>query len=143
MGSGVHQFAAAIMGYDAYGITAHVMRPSGEALKVYLHRKPVDMRRGRNGLAALAREVMQQDAFSGALFLFVGRRFDAIKILYWDRNGFALWYKVIESDEKFHWPRLLQEDVITLSTEQLNWLLEGYDVWRQPHQMLRLLHAHQ
>jgi transposase len=121
---------------------AHMMRPVGDELKVYLHRKPVDMRRGRNGLAALAREVIEQDVFSGALFLFIGRRFDAIKILYWDRNGFAVWYKVIESREKFHWPRLLQEEVITLTNEQLSWLLEGYDVWTQPHQMLRLLHAH-
>ena len=119
-----------------------MMRASGDALKVYLYRKCVDMRRGRNGLAALARELVQQDVFSGALFLFIGRRFDAIKILYWDRNGFVVWYKVIESREKFHWPRLLQEEVITLSCEQLNWLLEGYDVWTQPHQMLRLLHTH-
>jgi len=94
------------------------------------------------GLAALAREVIQQDVFSGALFIFIGRRFDAIKILYWDRNGFAVWYKVIESQEKFHWPRLMQEEVVTLTTEQLRWLLEGYDVWTQPHQMLRLFHAH-
>ena len=49
--------------------------------------------------------------------------------------------KRIESEEKFHWPRLLQEDVITLSVEQLNWLLDGYDVWTQPHKMLRLLHV--
>ena len=70
------------------------------------------------------------------------RRFDAIKISYWDRNGFAVWYKVIESHKKYHWLRLLQEEVITLATAQLNWLLEGYDVWMQPHQMLRLFHAH-
>jgi hypothetical protein len=42
---------------------------------------------------------------------------------------------VIESDEKFHWSRLLEEEVITMTTEQLNWLLDGYDVWRQPHKM--------
>jgi transposase len=118
-----------------------MMRPIGAELRVYLYRRSVDMRRGRNGLAALAREVMEHEVFSSALFLFVGRRFDALKILYWDRNGFALWYKVIESREKFHWPRLLEEDVITLDVEQLTWLLEGYDVWTQPHKMLRLVHA--
>jgi len=74
-----------------------MMRPVGDELKVYLHRKPVDMRRGRNGLAALAREVIEQDVFSGALFLFIGRRFDAIKILYWDRDGWAIWYKRLEA----------------------------------------------
>lgn len=118
-----------------------MMRAVGEDLKVYLYRLPVDMRRGRNGLAALAREVMQVDPFSPALLVFVGRRFDALKILYWDRNGFALWWKKIESDEKFHWPRLLEEDVITLTVEQLNWLLEGYDVWAQPHRTMRFVHV--
>jgi len=81
-----------------------MMRPSGE-LKVYLHREPIDMRRGRNGLAALVREGMQQDPFaSQALYVFIGRRYDVLKILSWDRNGFALWWKRIESEEKFHWP---------------------------------------
>jgi transposase len=120
---------------------ANMMRPSGEDLKIYLHRAPVDMRKGRNGLAALAQETMKLDPFSGNLFVYVGRRFNALKILYWNRNGFALWSKRIESSEKYHWPRMLQEDVVTLSTEQLNWLLDGYDVWTQPHEMLRFQHA--
>jgi transposase len=68
-----------------------MMRPSGE-VKVYLHREPIDMRRGRNGLAALVREGMQQDPFaSQALYVFIGRRYDTLKILSWDRNGFAVW----------------------------------------------------
>lgn len=118
-----------------------MMRPVGDDLKIYLHRAPIDMRRGRNGLAAIAREAMQIDPFGGALFIFVGRRFDSLKILYWQRNGFALWWKKIESDEKYHWPRLLAEDVVTLTTEQLNWLLDGYDIWTQPHRMIKFLHA--
>ncbi len=118
-----------------------MMHPCGEGLKVFLYREPVDMRKGRNGLAALAQEVMKVDVFCGALLIFVGKHYNALKILYWDRNGFALWHKVIESREKFIWPRLLQEEVVTLTTEQLEWLLEGYDIWRQPHQMLRFKHA--
>lgn len=118
-----------------------MMRPATEDLKVYLHRCPIDMRRGRHGLAALAKEVMRQDPFSPALFVFVGRKFDTLKILGWDRNGFALWCKKIESEEKFHWPRLLQEEVISLSVEQLNWLLDGYDVWAQPHRVIKYLHV--
>jgi len=117
-----------------------MMRPVGE-VRVYLHRAPIDMRRGRNGLAALAKEVMLQDPFSQALFVFVGRKFDTLKILGWDRNGYALWYKKIESEEKFHWPRLLQEEVITLTVEQLNWLLDGYDVWSAPHRMIKFTHV--
>jgi transposase len=118
-----------------------MMRPVGEELRIYLHRAPIDMRRGRNGLAAIAREVMQADPFAGGLFLFIGRRFDSLKLLYWERNGFALWWKKIESDEKYHWPRLLEEDVVTLSAEQLNWLLDGYDIWTQPHRMIRFSHV--
>lgn len=118
-----------------------MMCAMGEGLRVYLYREPVDMRRGRNGLAALAREVMQLDPFSGAVFLYVGRRYDAIKIIYWHRNGFALWQKKIESREKFPWPRLEQQEIVTLTTEQLNWLLDGYDIFSQPHRMLRLAHV--
>jgi IS66 Orf2 like protein len=47
------------------------------------------MRKGRNALAALAQEVMKVDPFSGALCIYVGRRFNALKIIYWDRNGFS------------------------------------------------------
>lgn len=118
-----------------------MMRPVGEDLKVYLHRAPIDMRRGRNALAALAQEVMRQDPFSQALFVFIGRKYDAMKILGWDRNGFCVWWKKIESDEKFHWPRLLQEEVVSLTVEQLNWLLDGYDVWAQPHRMIKFSHV--
>lgn len=114
-----------------------MMRPVGEDLKIYLYRQPVDMRLGRNGLAALGREMMQVDVFSGALLIFVGKRYNALKVLYWEKNGFAIWHKRIESQEKYHWPRLLTEPVLTLTAEQLTWLLDGYDVWRQPHQMLR------
>ena len=118
-----------------------MMRFGGEDLKVYLYRDPVDMRKGRNCLAALAQEAMKIDPFSGALLIFVSRRHNAVKILYWHRNGFVVVHKVIESREKFIWPRLLQEEVARLTTEQLEWLLEGYGIWRQPHQMLRFKHA--
>ena len=117
-----------------------MMRPVGE-VRVYLHRAPIDMRKGRNTLASLAQEVMKADPFGGALFVYVGRRFIALKIIYWERNGFVLWWKKIEGAERYHWPRLLQEEVVSLTSEQLNWLLDGYDIWTQPHQMIRFQHA--
>ena len=120
---------------------AAMMRFGGEDLKVYLYRDPVDMRKGRNCLAALAQQVMKVDPFSGALVIFVSRRHNAVKILYWHRNGFVVVHKVIESRERFIWPRLLEEAVVTLTAEQLEWLLEGYDIWRQPHQLLRFSRA--
>jgi transposase len=93
-------------------------------------------------LAALVQEVIRQDPFSGSLFIFCGRKRDRIKVLWWDRNGFVVWYKVLESRERFPWPRHLDAEVITLTSEQLNWLLEGYDVWKmKPHKSLHFSHA--
>jgi transposase len=121
---------------------AGMMRPVGENLRIFLHRAPIDLRRGRNGLAALTREVLKEDPFaSGALFVFVGKSYDSLKILTWEKNGFALWWKKIESAEKYHWPRMLQQEAVTVTVEQLNWLLDGYDIWTQPHQMLKFQHA--
>lgn len=85
------------------------MRALEESTAVYLYRLPVDMRRGRNGLAALAGEMMPQALYSGAVFLFVRRRFDTVKALRWDRNGLSVYHKVIESREKYYWPRMLSE----------------------------------
>jgi len=119
-----------------------MLRPSSPELKVYLHRAPIDMRTGRNGLAALSREVLKEDPFSAqALFVFVGKRYNSMKILAWDRNGFSVWHKVIESQERFHWPRLMQEEAVSVTGEQLAWLMDGYDVWAQPHRMLKFSHV--
>src|SRR6185437_12131358 len=128
----VRDVAGAPMAVAADGRAA-VMRPYGEGLKVYLYREPVDMRKWRNGLAALAQEVMKVDPFSGALLIFVGKYYNAVKILYWHRNGFAVWHAVIEGREKFCWPRLMEQEVVTLTAEELAWLLDGYDIFRQPH----------
>lgn len=112
------------------------MRPDRAIERVYLHRAPIDMRKQMDGLAALAQDVMQLEPLSGALFVFINRRRDKLKILRWERNGFVIWYKRLEQ-HRFHWPRCAEADVITLTGEQLNWLLDGYDVWRmKPHEVL-------
>jgi transposase len=66
------------------------------SVKVYLCLVPADMRRGFDTLAQMAREVTDADPMSGHLFVFRSRRGDRIKILYWDRDGMALWYKRLE-----------------------------------------------
>jgi transposase len=116
--------------------------PDLRDVRVYLHRAPVDMRRERNGLAALVRGVINEDPFrSDALFCFIGKGRDKLKILYWSKNGFVVWYKVIEGKEKFHWPRRGEEAVVTFTGEQLRWLLEGYDVLKmKAHQALEFSH---
>lgn len=118
-----------------------MMRLWGEDVEVYLYREPIDMRRGRNGLSALVQEAMKLDPFGSGLFVFVGRRRNAVKLLRWHRNGFWVCHKVIEGREKFIWPRLIEQEVVRLSAEQLEWLLDGYDIFRQPHQMLRFSRA--
>jgi transposase len=114
-----------------------MLRPDSQGIdRVYLHRAPVDMRRQIDGLSLVAKEVMRLDPMSGAPFAFINARRNKLKLLLWERNGFIVWYKRLEQ-HRFHWPRHLQDNVVTLSVEQLNWLLDGYDVWRmKPHATL-------
>lgn len=99
---------------------------------VYVHRQPVDFRKSINGLSVLVQESMELDVFSSAVFVFGSRRRDKIKILYWNKTGFCLWYKRLEKD-KFKWPR--QGDaVLLLTAEQFDWLLRGLDIEKlTPH----------
>lgn len=114
-----------------------MLRPDRSIERLYLHRAPVDMRKQIDGLAILAKDVVQQDPTSGALFAFINARRNKLKLLVWERNGFVIWYKRLERN-KFHWPRGGEQDVVILTGEQLNWLLDGYDVWRmKPHEALR------
>lgn len=114
-----------------------MLRPDSQGIeRVYLHRAPVDMRKQIDGLSMLAQDAMQLDPLSGALFAFINARRNKLKLLLWERNGFIVWYKRLER-HRFHWPRHAEQDVLRLSVEQLNWLLDGYDVWRmQPHEVL-------
>lgn len=113
------------------------MRVFEDAPRVYLHREPVDFRKSINGLAVIVEAAMNLSPFSGALFVFCNKKRDKLKLLYWDKSGFALWYKRLEQ-EKFKWPRRLSEPVIILSEDQLHWLLQGYDITRmQPHATLQ------
>lgn len=94
---------------------------------IYLHRDFVDFRKAINGLAALVKDELNRDAYTGALFLFCNKAKDKLKILYWDKTDFAFWQKCLEK-QKFKWPSKSSETEFSLTAEQLNWLLSGYDV---------------
>ena len=105
-----------------------MMRP-GNDVAVYLYRDVVDMRKSINGLSILVEQGLGLDLFAPTLFVFCNRKCDKLKILYWERNGFVLWYKRLEK-HRFPWPRDAARSTLTLTGEQLNWLLDGIDVFR-------------
>ena len=72
-----------------------IMLPS--TVRIFLCTRPTDMRKGFDGLSGLVQGCFGQDLLSGHLFLFVNRRGDRIKILYFDRDGLAIWYKRLEA----------------------------------------------
>lgn len=96
---------------------------------VFIHRDPVDMRKAINGLSAIVEDAKMVQLMGPHLFVFSGRRRNTIKVLYFDRSGFALWQKRLEVD-KFAWPKKHVDDVVHISTEQFQWLLDGYDIWK-------------
>lgn len=103
---------------------------SPQAFKgVFIHREPVDMRKQINGLAAIVEAACMGDLMGPYLFVFCSRRRDLMKVLYFDRSGFALWQKRLEA-AKFPWPKRHPERVVRLTSEQFTWLLDGYDVWK-------------
>lgn len=120
------------------------MHPGCSLSQVYLCREPVDFRKSIDGLSAMVEQTLKLNPFDAALFVFVNRGHTKIKALYWHRNGFCLWYKRLEA-QKFAWPSVQTDELgdaqksatYEINMEQLAWLLEGFDLWRnKPHQSL-------
>ena len=95
---------------------------------IYLHRQPADMRKSFDGLLGLAQQAGLVDPLSGAWFVFRNRRGDRLKILYFDRDGLAIWYKRLERG-RFQWPGV-SDTVATVEVplSQLRLILEGIDL---------------
>lgn len=109
----------------------------GSAVRVFVCTKPADMRRSFDGLSGMAENLMKQDPLSGALFVFRNRNRDRLKIMYWDKDGLAIWYKRLEKGT-FQLPTDVKKasdeteeekpSSAEISTEELSMLLGGIDL---------------
>lgn len=105
------------------------MRSLSSFPAIFVCPQAVDFRKGRKSLAVLVQEMLAQNPFSETLFLFVNRRHNTIKALYWDATGFALWEKGLE-EACFAWPKAPWPPQIVLTPNQAQWLLDGVDIWK-------------
>jgi len=96
------------------------------AVRVFVCTQATDMRRSFDGLAMLAQTIVREDPFSGHLFVFFNRRCDRVKILYWDRGGFAIWYKRLEVGV-FRYPHDASGR-LEMEPAELALILEGIDL---------------
>jgi transposase len=97
-------------------------------LRIFLAVEPADMRKGFDGLSQLVRDRIAQDPLSGHLYVFRNRRRDRVKALYWDRDGFALWYKRLEKGT-FRFPDA-KDGRVEVTPAEMAAILEGIDLSR-------------
>jgi len=97
---------------------------------VFVTPEPIDLRRGHDGLAAIVRAQWGDQLFAGHLFVFLGRRWDRCKILFWDRGGLVLYYKRLERG-RFRPPEVSTDGkAVEMDMTALAMLLDGIDVRR-------------
>ena len=104
-----------------------MMFPSNR-VRIMVATKPVDFRKGHDGLAALVSSVLRKDPFTGTVFVFRSRRADRLKLLYWDGTGLVMAYKRLE-DARFTWPAI-KDGIMALNHTQFEALFAGLD-WRR------------
>lgn len=113
-----------------------MIRPKRSLPAVYLCVAPVDFRKSIDGLALIVEQSLALNPFEPTVYVFINKRRDKIKILHWEKNGFCLWYKRLEK-QRFKWPHDHRDETVTLNGQELNWLLDGFDLWKnQPHESL-------
>jgi transposase len=115
-------------GSGAAGGEGIIVIAPGNSVQVLVATKPVDFRKGADGLAALVQESLSADPFCGAIYVFRAKRANRVKLLCWDGTGICLFAKRLEEGH-FRWPRIA-DGVMHLSAAQLSALLEGLDFTR-------------
>jgi transposase len=99
------------------------------SVRVYLCLTTCDMRKSFDGLHTLVRDHLALDAFAGHLFVFASRRRDRVEILYWDRDGFAMWSKRLEEGTyAVTWAESAEERRREITAQELGALLSGIDL---------------
>jgi transposase len=96
------------------------------SVKIFICTVPADMRRAFDGLAAMTTEIIGADPLSGHLFVFCNKRKDRVKILYWDRSGYCLWYKRLEAGQ-YRFPSDESLMRVEVEASELTMLLEGIE----------------
>ena len=104
------------------------MRSTSDFKNIYLCREFVDFRKSINGLSVVVEAGMRLDLREPSLFIFCNRKRTHMKMLYFDKSGFALWLKRLE-DAKFSWPKNIEDDVINIACSDLDLLLDGINIW--------------
>lgn len=97
-------------------------------VKIFVATKPVDFRKGHDGLAALVQSHLQHKPFGGAVYVFRAKRSDRLKLIYWDGSGLVMCYKRLEQNT-FKWP-MVTDGVMRLDPAQFEALFAGLD-WRR------------
>ncbi len=95
-------------------------------IDIYLASRAIDMRKEINGLSLLVAERLEKSPQAAAVYVFDNKQKDKVKCLWWDKNGFVLYYKRLERG-RYKIPKVLPEVAMTLNKEQLSWLLAGLD----------------
>lgn len=98
--------------------------------RVYLACGSTDLRKSIDGLAALVSQAFGLDPFGPCLYVFCNRQRDKLKMLFWDHNGFWLYYRRLERG-RFQWPSGDEKGTLTISRRQLQWLLDGLSLEQQ------------
>ena len=108
--------------------------------QIFVYQHPVDMRKQIDGLAIIVTTQLGRDPADRSLYLFSNRGRNKLKMLIWHRNGYWLLYKRLEK-QRFHWPDWFSDESVTLTQEQLDQLLDGFNLnGIRPHRSLSFTH---
>ena len=113
------------------------MKALRSCMEIFVCTRPVDFRMSIDGLVSVVTSELGKNVFNTmALFVFTNRDKSRLRILYWDKTGFALWLKRLEKD-RFPWPKKFTSREMQIRAEELEWLLDGINVWSiKPHSEL-------